>query len=80
MRAVSLLRTIPPTTMEAVTGYGEVWSAMTMQAYLRTQAVPTAWLDARDVLIVEQSQGGGLGDKGSANTVGHEDPSRSRPG
>jgi aspartokinase/homoserine dehydrogenase 1 len=59
MRAVSLLRTIPPSTMEVVTGFGEVWSAMTMQAYLRTQDVPSAWLDARDVLIVEQTGGGG---------------------
>jgi len=70
MRAVSLLRCIPASTMEVVTGYGEVWSAMTMQAYLETQGVPTAWLDARDVLIVEQTAGGGLGDKGSSNTVG----------
>jgi len=70
MRAVSLLRTIPPSTMEVVTGYGEVWSAMTMQAYLKTKDVPSAWLDARDVLIVEQTGGGGLGDKGSSNTVG----------
>jgi len=70
MRAISLLRTIPPSTMELVTGYGEVWSAMTMQAYLRGKGVPTAWLDARDLLIVEQSGGAGLGDKGSSNTVG----------
>jgi len=70
LRAVSLLRTVPPSTMEVVTGYGEVWSAMTMQAYLSTQDVPSAWLDARDVLIVEQTGGGGLGDKGSSNTVG----------
>ena len=30
VRAVGLLRTIPPSTMELVTGYGEVWSAMMM--------------------------------------------------
>ena len=70
IRAVAMLRTVPGATMELVTGYGEIWSAMTMQAYLRTQDVPTAWLDARDVLIVEQTAGGGLGDKGSSNTVG----------
>ena len=70
MRAVSLLRTIPPSTMEVVTGFGEVWSAMTMQAYLRTRDVPTAWIDARDVLIVEQTAGGGLGALGSSDTVG----------
>ena len=69
IRAVGLLRTIPGSTMELVTGFGEVWSAMTMYAYLESKGVPTAWLDAREVLIVEQS-GFGLGDKGSANVVG----------
>lgn len=66
VRAVGLLRTVPGSTMELVTGYGEVWSAMTMYAYLESKGVSTAWLDAREVLIVEQS-GFGLGDKGSAN-------------
>lgn len=70
IRAVSMLRAVPASTMELVTGYGEIWSAMTMQAYLRTQDVPSAWLDARDVLVVEVTGGGGLGEKGSSNTVG----------
>merc|ERR1719171_118553 len=69
VRAVSLLRTIPPSTMELVTGYGEVWSAMTMHAYLDSQGVTTAWMDAREVLVVEQI-GFGLGEKGSSNVVG----------
>ena len=69
VRAVGLLRAIPPSTMELVTGYGEVWSAMTMHGYLRSTDVATAWLDARDVLVVEQV-GFGLGDKGSSNVVG----------
>ena len=69
VRAVGLLKTIPPATMELVTGYGEVWSAMTMHAYLDTLDVPSAWLDAREVLVVEQT-GFGLGEKGSANVVG----------
>jgi aspartokinase/homoserine dehydrogenase 1 len=69
VRAVSLLKTVPPSTMELVTGYGEVWSAMTMHAYLETTGKPTAWLDAREVLTVEQT-GFGLGEKGSSNVVG----------
>mmetsp|Transcript_19002 Transcript_19002/g.48628 ORF Transcript_19002/g.48628 Transcript_19002/m.48628 type:complete len:985 (+) Transcript_19002:66-3020(+) len=69
VRAVGLLKTIPPSTMELVTGYGEVWSAMTMHAYLETTEAPSAWLDAREVLVVEQT-GFGLGEKGSANVVG----------
>ena len=55
VRAVTLLKAIPPSTMELVTGYGEVWSAMTMHAYLETTGAPTAWLDAREVLTVEQT-------------------------
>ena len=69
LRAVSLIKTIPATTMELVTGYGEVWSAMTMHSYLDSKGIATAWLDARDVLVVEQT-GFGLGEKGSSNVVG----------
>lgn len=78
VRAVGLLRTVPGSTMELVTGYGEVWSAMTMYAYLATKGVPTAWLDAREVLIVEQS-GFGLGDKGSANVRRRAAPNATAP-
>ena len=70
LRAVSLVKTVPVTTMELVTGYGEVWSAITMHSYLASQGVPSAWLDARDVLVVEQTGGAGLGEKGSSNVMG----------
>jgi len=73
VKAVSLLRTIPAATMELVTGYGEVWSAMTMHAYLKSTGHPTAWLDARDVLVVDSS-GGGLGEKGSSASTTGTDP------
>ncbi|KAL1519090.1 hypothetical protein AB1Y20_003357 [Prymnesium parvum] len=72
IRSVSLIKTIPPTTMELVTGYGEIWSAMTMFAYLKTAGVPTVWLDARKVLVVEDQGAAGLGEKGSSNVVGVE--------
>jgi len=72
IRSVSLIRTIPATTIELVTGYGEVWSAMTMHSYLAAQGVPTAWVDARKVLIVENGGSAGLGEKGSSNVVGVE--------
>ena len=72
IHAVAMLARCGNATMELVTGYGEIWSAMTMQAYLRTQDVPAAWLDARDVLIVEQTAGGSLGDKGSSNRGRHD--------
>jgi len=70
VRACSLMRFIPAATMELVTGYGEVWSAMTMHAYLLREGVVAQWLDARDVLVVEQTGGDGLGDKGSSNVMG----------
>jgi len=73
VKAVSLLRTIPAATMELVTGYGEVWSAMTMHAYLQSTGHPTAWLDAREVLVVDSS-GGGLGEKGSSASTTGTDP------
>lgn len=72
IRSVSLIRTIPATTMELVTGYGEIWSAMTMHSYLASTGVPTAWLDARKVLVVEDQGVAGLGEKGSSNVVGVE--------
>ena len=70
LRSVSLTRNADAQIMELITGYGEVWSAKTMHAYLLSQGVPTACLDARDVLVVEQTGGAGLGDKGSANVAG----------
>ena len=34
LRSLTLLRAIPPATLDLISGYGEVWSAMTMHAYL----------------------------------------------
>eukprot|EP00286_Rhodomonas_abbreviata_P008777 CAMPEP_0181335534 /NCGR_PEP_ID=MMETSP1101-20121128/26891_1 /TAXON_ID=46948 /ORGANISM="Rhodomonas abbreviata, Strain Caron Lab Isolate" /LENGTH=350 /DNA_ID=CAMNT_0023445677 /DNA_START=66 /DNA_END=1115 /DNA_ORIENTATION=- len=69
VRSLRLIRTVPSVNMELVTGFGEVWSAQTLNAYLQTKDVPTAWLDARKVLVVESSLEG-LGEKGSASTGG----------
>jgi aspartate-semialdehyde dehydrogenase len=65
LRASSLLRVVPNSTMELVAGMGEIWSAQLLCAYLKTQGAPTAWLNARDVLIVE-GKDSGLGAKGAA--------------
>jgi hypothetical protein len=56
VRALTLLRSVPPSTVDLVTGYGEVWSAMTMHAYLEGRGVVSHWLDAREVLVVEQAR------------------------
>lgn len=50
-------------------GFGEIWSAQTLHAYLQTQNVPCDWIDARDILVVK-SDSSGLGEKGAASTGG----------
>jgi bifunctional aspartokinase / homoserine dehydrogenase 1 len=40
-------------TTELVSGFGEVWSAQLLHALLSEQGVKSAWLNARDVLVVE---------------------------
>ena len=42
--------------MEVVTGFGEIWSAQTLHAYLQTQDVPCDWIDARDILVVKSDR------------------------
>lgn len=71
VQSLRMLRTVPGVSIEVVTGFGEIWSAQTLYAYLAAQKMPTAWLDARDVLVVK-SDGAGLGEKGSAATGGVE--------
>jgi len=74
VQSLRMIQTVPSVTLEVVTGYGEIWSAQTLYAYLKTHptnTIPTAWLDARDVLIVKSDgASGGLGEKGSAASTG----------
>lgn len=70
LRAFELLKSVPAQALEVVSGYGEVWSAITMESYLSSQGIPATWLDAREVLVVQTTGGGGLGDKGSTNVMG----------
>jgi len=67
--ALKLIRSVPDVVMELVTGLGEVWSAQTLLAYLRTKDVPCDWIDAREILVVD-SKSSGLGEKGSSSTGG----------
>jgi len=64
--AASNMRGVPPQMLELIAGLGEVWSAQTLSAYLNTAGVKSAWVDARDVLIVPDSSAGGVGEKGTA--------------
>ena len=54
VQSLRMIRSVPPSVMEVVTGFGEIWSAQTLYAYLKAKAgTKVAWLDARDVLIVK---------------------------
>lgn len=68
LRSLALLKVAPNTLMEYVAGMGEIWSAQIMCGYLKTCGVPTAWINARDVLIVE-AKDTALGAKGGATDM-----------
>lgn len=58
LRAAALLRGYSRDTLDLVTGYGEVWSAQMLAALIRATGDDVAWLDAREVLIVERTDAG----------------------
>jgi aspartokinase/homoserine dehydrogenase 1 len=68
VQSLRMIQMVPPVTMEVVTGFGEIWSAQTLWAYLQTctDDVVCDWMDARDVLVVKSDGEAGLGTKGSA--------------
>lgn len=70
VQSLRMIRSVPPSVMEVVTGFGEIWSAQTLFAYLKAEGVKVAWLDARDVLIVKSEGNAGLGEKGSSSSTG----------
>ncbi|KAL9189136.1 hypothetical protein ACHAXT_011626 [Thalassiosira profunda] len=70
VQSLRMIRSVPPSVMEVVTGFGEIWSAQTLYAYLKHKGIKTAWLDARDVLIVKSNSNAGLGEKGSSSSTG----------
>lgn len=64
--AASKMRGVPLQMLELVAGLGEVWSAQTLAAYLKSVGTTCEWIDARDVLIVPDGPLSGLGEKGTA--------------
>mmetsp|Transcript_35122 Transcript_35122/g.52428 ORF Transcript_35122/g.52428 Transcript_35122/m.52428 type:complete len:963 (-) Transcript_35122:171-3059(-) len=67
VQSLRMINTVPAVTMEVVSGYGEIWSAQTLYAYLKTKGVPCDWIDAREILVVK-GDSSGLGEKGAAST------------
>eukprot|EP00956_Cyclotella_meneghiniana_P044395 scaffold316488_cov106-Cyclotella_meneghiniana.AAC.1 len=75
VQSLRMIRSVPPSVMEVVTGFGEIWSAQTLYAYLKAKVgTKVAWLDARDVLIVKCEGNAGLGEKGSSSSTGGVTP------
>ena len=58
LRATTLLRGYSRETLDLVSGYGEVWSSQMLAALIRAHGGDVAWLDAREVLIVERTEAG----------------------
>ena len=70
VQSLRMIRSVPPSVMEVVTGLVEIWIARTLYAYLKSIDATTAWLDARDVLVVRGGSNTGLGEKGNTSTGG----------
>ncbi len=56
LRALWLLGTSPQTAVELISGYGELWSAQLLAAYLAARGESVDWLDAREVLSVKPGE------------------------
>eukprot|EP00741_Cyanophora_paradoxa_P011199 tig00020554_g10819.t1 len=55
LRAVFLCKMYSERTMELISGYGEVWSAQCLNAYLQKLGCASTWVDARKVLVIDDS-------------------------
>jgi aspartokinase/homoserine dehydrogenase 1 len=54
LRAVRIMRMAHSQILELVSGYGEIWSASIVQAALQIRGLPFIFLNARDVLFIEE--------------------------
>jgi aspartokinase/homoserine dehydrogenase 1 len=57
LRGIWLVRTTSEKITELVSGMGEVWSAQILNAYFRTTGFDSEWLDARQILVVDNAGG-----------------------
>jgi len=58
LHATWLLRSVSDRAMDLLTGFGELWSAQLLCGHLQSAGTPAEWLDARDVLVVDRTEGG----------------------
>lgn len=58
LRSVALVKSVPAEARDLVSGYGELWSARLLAGTLRRAQVEAAWMDAREVLVVDHGETG----------------------
>jgi aspartokinase/homoserine dehydrogenase 1 len=56
LRASWVMHRVSESAVGTVAGFGEVWSARLLAAYIESQGTAAAWLDARDVLVVRTAE------------------------
>ncbi|HEX5787232.1 MAG TPA: bifunctional aspartate kinase/homoserine dehydrogenase I [Woeseiaceae bacterium] len=58
LKAIALVRSAPQRSRDVVAGYGEIWSARLLAAWLAELDPHRGgrWIDARDVLVVRQTE------------------------
>ena len=58
LKAIALVKSAPQRSRDVVAGYGEIWSARLLAAYIGQQAANRGgtWIDARDVLTVSHTE------------------------
>lgn len=62
LKAQAVLGSLSDDLLDYVQGLGEVWSSMLLDAHLSARGQPSAWLDAREVLVVEKTPLGAMVD------------------
>ncbi|MBI2374727.1 MAG: bifunctional aspartate kinase/homoserine dehydrogenase I [Deltaproteobacteria bacterium] len=53
LRGIFLTRSAADRAIDLIAGHGELWSARALSTLLVARKVPAAWLDAREVLVVQ---------------------------
>jgi aspartokinase/homoserine dehydrogenase 1 len=58
LKAIALVKSAPQRSRDVVAGYGEIWSARMLAAFLGQEAPERGgtWLDARDVVTVRETE------------------------
>ena len=58
LKAIALVKSAPQRNRDVIAGYGEIWSARLLAAYLAQEAPERGgrWVDARDVITVRETE------------------------